>query len=219
MYTCVQYTSLAQRSGSHVRHFTDLLLRLHAISILFVGERTEKKNNVNVAHICSLSFLLSIVNNYKHFVLILVAGRKMCSWLQRNDSSISNKTQRVFGAAANGMMQASQQYQGHVKIGEVLHLEGPRISLEELSGAIHCLQRRHPVLRSRLQIHPDKQNVYLLEEDDTLRLRVREISRKSVDHLVAWRREWKEREKEITAIGQGLAEFWLFQVCTVDNSA
>ncbi|CAF1491886.1 unnamed protein product [Rotaria sordida] len=106
----------------------------------------------------------------------------------------------MLGSAANALMQGSQNYQGFAKIGEVLHLDGPRISLEALSTAVSHLQRRHPVLRSRLQINPEKPNSYLLEEDDTLQLKIREISRKRADHLTYWRREWREREKETVAI-------------------
>ncbi|CAF4501294.1 unnamed protein product, partial [Rotaria sp. Silwood2] len=77
---------------------------------------------------------------------------------------------------------------------------------------IGLLQRRHPVLRSRLQINPKKSDSYLLEEDDMLQLKIREISRKHTDHLTFWHQEWREQEKKTTDIGQGLAEFWLLQV-------
>jgi hypothetical protein len=133
----------------------------------------------------------------------------MFSWFRKND----NPKQRIMGSAANALMQASQHYQGFAKVGEVLHLEGPQISLEALSTSVSHLQRRHPVLRSRVQINPEKPNSYLLEEDDTLQLKIQEISRKRADHLTFWRREWREREKETVIMGQGLAEFWLLQAC------
>ncbi|CAF1543908.1 unnamed protein product, partial [Rotaria sp. Silwood1] len=77
--------------------------------------------------------------------------------------------------------------------------------------------RRHPILRSRLQINSEKPDSYLLQEDDTLQLQIREIPRKRTDHLVFWRQEWSDREKIITDIGQGLAEFWLLQDPEDDN--
>jgi hypothetical protein len=137
----------------------------------------------------------------------------MFSWFRQNRSPVVNQKQRLFGSSENAIMQASQQHQGYMKVGEVLHLQGPHISLEALSTAISQLQRRHPTLRSRLQINPEKPNSYLLEEDDTLQLKIREIPRKRADHSTFWRKEWREREKDTTVIGQGLAEFWLLQVC------
>ncbi|CAF3372499.1 unnamed protein product [Rotaria sp. Silwood1] len=98
-----------------------------------------------------------------------------------------------------------------MKIGEVLYLRGPHITLERLDVAIRCLQRRHPALRSRLQHDPGNPGSFLLEEDSTLRLEILEIPRKRDDHLTFWRRAWREREKETTHIGQGLAKFWLLQ--------
>ncbi|CAF3356513.1 unnamed protein product [Rotaria sp. Silwood2] len=136
----------------------------------------------------------------------------MFSWFRQNNASVVNPKQRLLGTVENVMVQASQQYQGESKLGEVLHVHGPRISLERLSGAIRLLQRRHPVLRSRLQVNPKTPDTYLLEEDETLQLTVREMPRKRVDHLNFWRQQWCEREKKATDIGQGLAEFWLLQV-------
>jgi hypothetical protein len=136
----------------------------------------------------------------------------MFSWFRQNNFPVVNQKQRLLGSAEHALMQASQQHQGYMKVGEVLHLQGPRISLEALSIAVNHLQHRHPVLRSRLQIDSQKPDTYLLEEDDTLQLRIREIPRKRAEHLMFWQQEWREREKETTAIGQGLAEFWLLQV-------
>jgi hypothetical protein len=115
--------------------------------------------------------------------------------------------QRLLGSAENGFMMASQRFKGHTKIGEVLHLQGPHISLEVLSVAVNHLQRRHPVLRSRLQTNPEKLNSYLLEEDNTLQPTIREILRKRTENTTFWRQEWREREKGSAVIGQGLAEF------------
>jgi hypothetical protein len=136
----------------------------------------------------------------------------MFSWFQQNNSPVLTENQWFLGSAGNALMQASQKHQGYMKFGEVLHLQGPRISLEALSTAISHLQRRHPILRSRLQINSEESDSYLLKEDNTLQLKIREISRKRADHLSFWQREWREREKETTVIGQGLAEFWLLQV-------
>jgi hypothetical protein len=142
----------------------------------------------------------------------------MFSWFRENNSPVINQKEQTFGSTANVLMQASQQYQGYMKVGLVLHLQGPHISLESLSTAINHLQCRHPVLRCRLRINPKKPNNYLLVEDDTLQLKIREISRKRTDHLTFWRQEWREREKQTTIIEQGLAEFWLLQVYEADIS-
>ncbi|CAF1192295.1 unnamed protein product [Adineta steineri] len=141
----------------------------------------------------------------------------MFSWFQQNTPTVVNQKQRLLGSAENALMQASQQCQGYMKFGEVLHIRGPHISLNTLSMAINHLQRRHPVLRSRLQINPEKSDTYILEEDDTVQLKIRQIPRKRVDHQIFWRQEWRARERDITAIGQGLAEFWLLQDPEDDN--
>ncbi len=127
-------------------------------------------------------------------------------------SPIVNPKQRVFGVAENALIKTSLQHQGYMRVGEVLQLQGPHISLGMLESAVACLQRRHPFLRSRLQINPAKPDSYLMEEDNTLRLNIQEIARKREDHLNFWCQEWREREKQPAVIGQGLAEFWLLQV-------
>ncbi|CAF3946989.1 unnamed protein product [Rotaria magnacalcarata] len=99
-----------------------------------------------------------------------------------------------------------------MKVGVLLHLQGPCISLEALTIAVNHLQYRHPFLRSRLQNNPTKPGNYLMEEDNAFRLKIREVPRKRNDHLHFWRQEWREREKESAIIGQGLVEFWLLQV-------
>ncbi|CAF2402646.1 unnamed protein product [Rotaria sp. Silwood2] len=134
----------------------------------------------------------------------------MFNWFRRSSSQVS-PTQRALGPMENVMMKASQQYHGYMKIGEVLYLRGPHITLDKLDTAVRCLQSRHPALRSRLQRDPDNPRSFLLEEDRTLRLEILEIPRKRDDYLTFWCREWKEREKETTHIGQGLAKFWLLQ--------
>ncbi|CAF1934456.1 unnamed protein product [Rotaria magnacalcarata] len=98
-----------------------------------------------------------------------------------------------------------------MKVGVLLHLQGPYISLEALTIAVNHLQYRHPFLRSRLQNNPTKPGNYLMEEDNAFRLKIREVPRKRNDHLHFWRQEWREREKESAIIGQGLVEFWLLQ--------
>ena len=126
--------------------------------------------------------------------------------------------QRLLGSAENVFMQTSQQSKGDVRFGHVLHLQGPYISLELLSAAVRHLQHRHPVLRSRLQLNPAKANRFLLEEDQTLELTIREIARNRADHMNFWLQEWRNREKETTPIGQGLAQFWLLQVFKILRS-
>ena len=138
----------------------------------------------------------------------------MFSWF-RSNASAGDAKQRSFGSTENALMRASQQYQGHMKVGEVLQLRGPHISIETLTAAVRRLQQRHPVLRSRLRSDPVNPNCYLLEEDQTLQLEILPMSRRSEDHLIFWRREWRERERETTQLGQGLVKLWLLQVLTV----
>jgi hypothetical protein len=124
----------------------------------------------------------------------------------------TNPNQRILGLAENALVNASLKHQGYMKVGEVLHLQGPHISMEALVSAVNRLQCRHPFLRSRIRNNPAEPDTYFMEEDNTLRLKIREIPRKRDDHLNFWRQEWREREKDLPMIGQGLAEFWLLQV-------
>ncbi|CAF1672622.1 unnamed protein product, partial [Adineta ricciae] len=71
-------------------------------------------------------------------------------------SSKSGSKQRILGTAENALIETSRQHQGHMKVGEVLHLQGPYISLDMLIAAINRLQRRHPFLRSRLENNSTK---------------------------------------------------------------
>lgn len=136
----------------------------------------------------------------------------MFSWFRQNNSSIPNENQRLLGPSENALVQASLKYQGYTRVGEVLFLNGPHISLNKLSAAVSLLQHRHRVLRSRLKINSEKPDTYLLEEDHTLQLPIIEMPRKRADHLIFWRQQWKEREKKVMDIDQGIAEFWLLQV-------
>ncbi|UJR11506.1 hypothetical protein I4U23_015687 [Adineta vaga] len=129
----------------------------------------------------------------------------------KSGSQTNLPKQRLMGAAENALIETSRQHQGHMKVGEILHLQGPYLSLETLTTAVGRLQRRHPFLRSRLQNNPAKLGTYLLEEDDTLHPRILEFSRKHDDRLTFWRQEWQNREKESATVGQGLIEFWLLQ--------
>lgn len=120
--------------------------------------------------------------------------------------------QHVCSPAENALIQLSQRIHGLSRLGEVLHLQGPHISLEQLNRAVVRLQRRHPVLRSRLQIHPTKRDCFVFEEDETLRLPVEELARKREEHASFWSQEWPKREKEPINIGDPLAKLWLLQV-------
>ncbi|CAF1018013.1 unnamed protein product [Adineta steineri] len=135
----------------------------------------------------------------------------MFSLFQRNNSPVDKKNQRLLGSMENAYMKSSQKYQGLTRLCEVLHLQGPYISLETLSKAAGKLQQRHPTLRSRLQRNAQTAHSYYLEEDNTLQLKIIEIPRKRSDHQTFWKQEWRKREKSTTAIGDGLAEFWLLQ--------
>ena len=137
---------------------------------------------------------------------------KMFSRFRKNTLPVDKKNQRLMGALENVYMKGSQKYQGLGRICEVLHVQGPYISLETLSKAVGKLQQRYPTLRSRLQINSQKADSYLLEEDDTLQLKIIEIARHRSDHQMFWKKEWRKREKVTTAIGEGMAEFWLLQV-------
>ena len=129
-------------------------------------------------------------------------------------ASLKQLKQRLMGPAENALIATSQQHLGYMKVGEVLHLQGPYIPIENFVLAVRSLQRRHPFLRSRLENNPAKPGTYLLQEDHSLHLNVIEILRSRSDHANFWRQEWKVREKEPAVIGQGLAEFWLLQVCS-----
>ena len=136
----------------------------------------------------------------------------MFSWFTKSSEN-GDVTQKVrqLGATENILMHTSRKCQGYMKFGEVLHLNGPVISLEALAKAINCLQRRHPILRSRLQMNSQKPNSYLLEEDETVQLKIQEIPRKRADHKTFWQEEWRKREKQSTEIGEGVAEFVILQ--------
>lgn len=137
----------------------------------------------------------------------------MFGWLWSNPSSIDHSKQRVFGAAESIFLKASQRYQGLGRVGEILRLEGPYISSERLNKALGHLQHRHRILRCRLQVHPDDPKLFILEQDETLRLEVEEISRQRTDHLDFWTNEWRRREKAPIRQGDVLMKCWLLQVC------
>ena len=136
----------------------------------------------------------------------------MFSLFQKNTLPVDKKNQRLMGALENAYIKGSQKYQGLARICEVLHLQGPYISFETLSKAVGKLQQRYPTLRSSLQINFRKADNYLLEEDNTLQLKITEIPRKRADHQMFWKQEWRKRERATITIGEGLAEFWLLQV-------
>lgn len=136
----------------------------------------------------------------------------MFARFQKNRAPVNKKNQRLLGDMENAYMKSSHKFQGATRLCEVLHLRGPYISLEMLSKAVSKLQQRHPTLRSRLQRNGEKAYSYLLEEDNTLQLKITEIPRKRSDHETFWKQEWRKREKTTTAIGEGIAEFWLLQV-------
>ena len=125
-------------------------------------------------------------------------------------SSTTSK-QRIFGSAENALVDLALQHRGYMKVGTVLHLQGPQININELQTAVNYLQQRHPFLRSRLKHNPDNDKSYLMEEDSNLRLNIREIPRKRDEYLDFWRQEWREHEKDVPIIGEALAEFCLFQ--------
>ncbi|UJR11895.1 hypothetical protein I4U23_016073 [Adineta vaga] len=131
--------------------------------------------------------------------------------------SLKQLKQRIMGSAENALVATSQKHLGYMKVGEVLHLQGPYIKLEALIFAVHRLQLRHPFLRSRLQTNPAKPGTFLMEEDFSLELKIVEILRNRSDHVHFWQEEWKKREKEPAILGQGLAEFWLLQDIDDDN--
>ncbi|CAF0827245.1 unnamed protein product [Adineta ricciae] len=135
----------------------------------------------------------------------------MFSWFRQGPNTDADPKQHLMGSAENALMQASHRFQGYMKFGEVLHLQGPWISVDMLSRAICHLQRRHPILRTRLRMVSDKSDSFFLEEDETVRLKIRDIARKRTDCQTFWRDEWRQRERDTTAVGEGLVEFWLLQ--------
>ncbi|UJR19412.1 hypothetical protein I4U23_022542 [Adineta vaga] len=135
----------------------------------------------------------------------------------RRRASLKQLKQRLMGSAENALVTTSQQHLGYMKVGEVLHLHGPYIPIENFILAVRRLQLRHPFLRSRLEMNSAKSGTYLLQEDYSLDLNIIEIPRNRSDHANFWQQEWKLREKEPAVIGQGLAEFWLLQDPNDDN--
>ena len=127
-------------------------------------------------------------------------------------ASDANPKQHVCGPSENALIRLTQRIHGLSRLGEVLHLQGPYISLERLNRAVLRLQHRHPILRSRLQIHPTKRDCCVFEEDETLRLPVEELVRKREERASFWLQEWPKREKEPINIGDPLAKLWLLQV-------
>ena len=110
------------------------------------------------------------------------------------------------------MIKLSQRCHSVTRLGEVLHLQGPYISLEQLNRAVARLQRRYPPLRCRLQVHPTKHDCFVLEEDEALQLPIEELPRKREERESFWQQEWPKREKEPLNIGDPLAKLWLLQV-------
>lgn len=123
-----------------------------------------------------------------------------------------NPTQHVCSPTENALIKVTRRFHGATRLGEVLYLQGPYISLEQLNKAVARLQHRHPVLRSRLQAHPTNRNCFVFEEDETLRLPVEELARKREERATFWLQEWPKREKEPINIGDPLAKLWLLQV-------
>lgn len=108
-------------------------------------------------------------------------------------------------------MKLSLQRHGYMKVGELLFLQGPQITIEHLRSAIRLLQKRHPFLRSRLQENPTKPDTFLMEEDENVQLNVREMTRNRNEYREFWRRIYRENEKQVPRIGEPLVEFWLLQ--------
>jgi hypothetical protein len=132
--------------------------------------------------------------------------------LSSEEALDTESKQRACSPTENVLIKMTQRFHGMSRLGEVLHLQGPHISLEQLNGAVARLQRRHPALRSRLRAHPTKRDCFMFEEDETLRLPVEELARKREEHDTFWMQEWPRREKEPINMGDPLAKLWLLQV-------
>lgn len=130
----------------------------------------------------------------------------------RKKTPDAHPNQRALGATENALMKLSQRFAGLSRVGEILHLQGPYISLERLNEAVARLQRRHPALRSRLRAHPTNRGCFVLEEDETLRLPVEELARKREERSTFGLQEWRKREKDPINIGDPLIKIWLLQV-------
>lgn len=127
-------------------------------------------------------------------------------------SSTDISKYRPLGPSENALMIASLKYRGCFKLGEVLHLYGPLISLQTLDQAVSKIQRRYPTLRSRLKQHSSNPDSFILEIDDALKIRIREIHRQRADHSTFYLEEWRKHEYDTMRIGDGIAEVWLLQV-------
>ena len=135
----------------------------------------------------------------------------MASWFG-GAAPVANPQQRLFGPTENAVMKLSLQREGYMKVCEVLFLQGPHIPVEALKSAVRQLQNRHPFLRSRLQNNPATPETFLMEENENVQLTIREIARDRNESREFWRREYRQREKQVPRVGEPLVEFWLLQV-------
>lgn len=131
---------------------------------------------------------------------------------RRRKAPDGDPKQHVCNLRENIMTKITERFHGLSRMGQVLYLQGPYISLEQLNMAAARLQRRHPVLRSRRRAHATKRDCYVLEEDETLRIPVEELVRKREERQTFWQREWPKREKEPINVGDPFAKLWLLQV-------
>ncbi|CAF1058360.1 unnamed protein product [Adineta ricciae] len=117
----------------------------------------------------------------------------------------------VCTSTENALIKLTQRFHGVSRLGEVLYLQGPYISLEQLNAAVARLQRRHPALRSRLRAHPTNRDCFMFEEDEKLQLPIEELPRKREERNHFWLQEWPRREKDPINIGDPMAKLWLLQ--------
>ena len=130
----------------------------------------------------------------------------------RRKISDAGEKQHVCSATENALIKLAQRFNGLSRLGEVLYLQGPYISLAQLNEAAVRLQRRHPALRSRLRVHPNNRDCFVLEEDENMRLPVEELARKRDERSSFWIQEWGKWEREPINVGDPLAKLWLLQV-------
>mmetsp|Transcript_6047 Transcript_6047/g.7902 ORF Transcript_6047/g.7902 Transcript_6047/m.7902 type:complete len:500 (+) Transcript_6047:183-1682(+) len=109
------------------------------------------------------------------------------------------------GQVEKGIVELSQNMKGAMKVGLLLRLTGPHLDSEKLSFALNVLQKRHPLLRSKL-VRVNQE--LFLKEDASLRITVNRYLRKNPDSYLD---VWMERSRIGAQLNTSLLEIHLFE--------
>jgi hypothetical protein len=108
------------------------------------------------------------------------------------------------GWVENGILRISRERSGAMKVVVVLEVEGRLLPRAALRAALRALQRRHPVLRSRLR--EDGTGGYLLQEDLSAELQVQWLPL-GADRGAAWKQAWAREARAKPPVGQLTVKF------------